>query len=51
MQEEEMAQGLVYPPIDRVREISTSIAAAVAQTAIDEVRNVLCVCGCALFVC
>ena len=34
---EEMAHGLVYPSLDRVRDISARIAAAVAQCAIDEV--------------
>lgn len=34
---EEMALGMVYPSLDRIRDISARIAAAVAQCAIDEV--------------
>ena len=34
--EEDLAQGSLYPALSRVREVSASIAAAVAEVAFDE---------------
>ncbi|XP_010467252.1 PREDICTED: NAD-dependent malic enzyme 1, mitochondrial-like [Camelina sativa] len=36
MSEEEVLQGIIYPPISRIRDITKSIAAAVIKEAIEE---------------
>jgi predicted NACHT family NTPase len=39
VQDKDMAEGLVYPKLERIRDISAQIAAKVAQCAIDEVSS------------
>jgi hypothetical protein len=39
VQDKDMAEGLVYPKLERIRDISAQIAAKVAQCAIDEVGS------------